>query len=934
MQSPVAGLPTAFAGRAIHVYAKGFKVGRQLLRMTGAEYERMVRSEDIPPDAILLVDHLPLELDLPLVAGVITATPLNLEGSHVQVLAQKMGIPLAYVDQAYQDLGVRPEISQNGYWILRADESVWLNFSLQQPAGMHRLTAKAALPRTFDRTETFMFAIDRVKSLKLEIVGAKLGPLAELKGSFAHVQVPSLAGVSPGYYEGFLNQAQYRGQNLRPWLAAKLKKINVKGSAEVTKRELAEIRQAFQSAVIPHAFFRAIFDNMGYYFYALDGISIRTNNEIEDIIGAGVFSSAVAKKWDATELETAIRQVWGSMYTVRSYRIRQALGLREENLSMPLMLHPYVGNEKANGTGSFAMRNGQLVLSVNLVYGDKSKATNPSTSAITQTIQITKQDGEAEPAVLDPQHGPNAQIAEALLNLYRDLSPVVQYDFVNRRFVPESVEIEFLISQNNIPTLLQYKRHHSREVVLALLQGQIQLEDLDHSLATKSIETERGLHLALSRIGVRLLQHAEWSKTEDLNQRSYFSDRIAVIRMNGRLRIVAWPVRHHVQVKAQLEILSGGRIEWLWGGYLAPVQEGEHRYLYFSAAIGTKKFDQEHVIVPALLEELKENPHLLEGIRNLDLQETLQGVRRRIPLPLLNSSRNPSSLRAADFEPALQEFATQVTETQIIVLAEPHNLKEMSQIAFEAVQVLSETKLIDCLFVELPIELQSALDQFSRDANTVRLARAIYAAQRPGFKNSWRRIFADDFETQNKANDVFGPANRSQLLAALQPTPLSPSLGALAKTGAIKIWAYDVGLRSDLYQRAGDLQMLSLLDPRRFEQIQTQLEYYQILNQRNAWMAEQINQRHQAQQCSRSMVVVGADHLQMPVQLEKRVGATVPYDALNRRLSEFGLRTAALLVGSSQGYKLVRPQFRKVEPGQTWLSEYWNLTGQLVVSPK
>ena len=111
--------------RAKTVYSEAQGPSGELLFLGQTEYRMRLLKSNIPSNAILVLKEIPLDVDIPLVAGIIIGTPLTMQGTHIQIQAKMLGIPLVYV----QDLSINDlkEFSEkSGHLSLTTEESVHL----------------------------------------------------------------------------------------------------------------------------------------------------------------------------------------------------------------------------------------------------------------------------------------------------------------------------------------------------------------------------------------------------------------------------------------------------------------------------------------------------------------------------------------------------------------------------------------------------------------------------------------------------------------------------------------------------------------------------------------------------------------------------------------------------------------------------------------
>ena len=79
----------------------------RIIHYSLSEYRAAVASESVPPDAILVMERIDTSLDLPFVVGLLLGKPLTVEGTHIELQAQKLGVPFAVLPGIYLDAKVR-----------------------------------------------------------------------------------------------------------------------------------------------------------------------------------------------------------------------------------------------------------------------------------------------------------------------------------------------------------------------------------------------------------------------------------------------------------------------------------------------------------------------------------------------------------------------------------------------------------------------------------------------------------------------------------------------------------------------------------------------------------------------------------------------------------------------------------------------------------
>jgi hypothetical protein len=409
-------------------------------------------------------------------------------------------------------------------------------------------------------------------------------------------------GLTPGYYEAFLSRAIYKDQNLRSYIHERLETLNNTKDKTLERKLLSEIRLAILSAKIP-GFFSAISKKLRNRFgEPTEGLSIRSNNEDEDLVSAGLFGSAHSKTLSPSDISKAFRLVWSSMYYLRSYSIRHFWNWQEKHLSMPLLIHPYIQGY-ASGTGNFYMKDGYIYLDVNLVFGEEAKATNPHSDSITTEISFNN----TEYFFRSKSNLNSSEVA--VQSLYNALLKKVRSDFHLHLYQPTSIEIEFLIDHEGHPVLLQYKPRPSREAVLEVLTGHLKLEELERDLSLADVNSTVGYENTIRRSNLSFLADQSLKVTSEGKGIRY-----AVISIQNRKRIIFWKTRTHLEVENQLSDFRP-EIQWLGSGHIQLYRENQILFTQkITDAVTPDIFDE------ALKNEISDNPELHKSLQTLILK--------------------------------------------------------------------------------------------------------------------------------------------------------------------------------------------------------------------------------------------------------------------------------------------------------------------------
>ncbi len=292
------------------------------------------RPERFDPRGIYLLPETISEL--PPVAGILTQG----EGSslsHVQLLARNLGIPnvvvgpeLAETIRAKSGQKAVLAVSPGGVVQLAADGPKWNEaFGASEKAAAVRIQPDVA--RLALETTRFV-PLDELRAADAgRIAGPKSANLGELRSAFGE-QVPDGVVIPFGAFRRLLDRPlETGGPPAFTWLQqqyARLAKLSRKPAEQkqATAKVLARMRRWAQE-VDPGDEFRAQLRDALAKVAPGGGVFVRSDTNVEDLAGftgAGL-NLTLANVVGETDVMRAIRDVWASPFTERSFAWRQSL---------------------------------------------------------------------------------------------------------------------------------------------------------------------------------------------------------------------------------------------------------------------------------------------------------------------------------------------------------------------------------------------------------------------------------------------------------------------------------------------------------------------------------------------------------------------------------------------------------------------------------
>ena len=411
------GLTNSVWGEQIALGINGLNTGlaRGILRVPGAGQ----KLDTFLKDSILILPA--TTSDLPPVAGIITAGRGNIL-SHVQLLARNLGIPNVAVDKTLLprirsgvDMKIVLAVSPRGIVRIEKDSPDW-DFIFAQ---------KAQIPRTILKADTKKLDLKRTGLVDLgnirakdsgRIVGPKAANLGELKHYFPEAVTDGVV-IPFGIFRKLLdkplddpNLTKETALSMFDWMKQQYQNIeNIKEKPikqkQLIETTLARIRSWILTTEPGDAFKQSLKEKLenvlgpdGSY-----GVFVRSDTNVEDLpgfTGAGL-NLTVPHVVGFENIFTAVKKVWASPFTSRSFGWRHAYLENPEHVYASVLLMKTVPVEKSGVMVTRNLATGQdgwLTIAVNEgVGGAVSGQTAEELQVNTLTGQVTLLSQATEP---------------------------------------------------------------------------------------------------------------------------------------------------------------------------------------------------------------------------------------------------------------------------------------------------------------------------------------------------------------------------------------------------------------------------------------------------------------------------------------------------------------------------------------------------------
>ncbi len=322
-------------------------------------YAQLAAIEGDTSDSIVIVPNTVAEL--PVVAGILTENEGNAL-SHVQLLARNLGVPNVVVGPDLLS-GLKTRLGDRV--VLAASPGGLVDLSLDsgitdsEPAGPeadHRISVDV---NKLDLSQSGLISTDDLTQADSGVrVGPKAAQVGELTRQFPGQVAPGLA-IPFGTFRRMLDQPHDLGGAGGPstfeWMIENYDRLEKIADPQARAREarvfLAQLREWIQTAPMDPAFLAELKSGLETRFGpdGSFGVFVRSDTNVEDLAGftgAGL-NLTVPNVVGYASIVEAIRQVWASPFTDRSYGWRQGLMDTPEHVYASVLLHQGVNSAKS-----------------------------------------------------------------------------------------------------------------------------------------------------------------------------------------------------------------------------------------------------------------------------------------------------------------------------------------------------------------------------------------------------------------------------------------------------------------------------------------------------------------------------------------------------------------------------------------------------------
>lgn len=237
----------------------------------------------------------------------------------------------------------------------------------------------------------------------------------------------------------------------------------------------------------------------------------------------------------------------------------------------------------------------------------------------------------------------------------------------------------------------------------------------------------------------------------------------------------------------------------------------------------------------------------------------------------------------------------------IVIVGEDHQNPGLARGILDLLKALRTKDNFNCLFIEVPADLQAAIDREVAEADLAGLTRVIVTGMDEAYLNAYARAGAD------AANMAY---IRQYLIDhAGDPMPEHPysSLPLLQylKQNKIALVGFDAPSSSQEYFDATYVRVKEAKDGRSDELDVQELDE---IDRRNKTMTENILFKSRQYNCKKKLLVIGSAHLYSYNYMRDVYGSSIAIYPLQEHLNSRGVKTSIVVAKQASG-KIINASF-------------------------
>ncbi len=454
------------------IYHAGWAVGR-LMFVSSVDIPRLLATGELNVRDIVVLNDVPE--DIPAFLGVVTTSAQG-RLSHLDSFAHMMDFPFVYIPEDQ----LEPYRKFHGRHVILKVESrpatldevtaglgpqipTW---KITPPLGnadfSSLLTLKAKRPIVLPAIDDVFSGVTLLSDLEpMDVTrfGAKATNLGFLHHVLGKDSVPHGLAVPYYYYSRFLSMAKVEKISLHDFIHARLARLTSSAGPPLTFLEedeiLSQIRSAIQAAQIPWGLLHEIV-LAGRRFLPENGRGylLRSSSSAEDgkdFNGAGLYRSTVISELTGDALESALKEIFSSLYLPKGFYARRRFQMDETRVAMGVVIHPaHEAPQLANGVSRMrwgverTWESHWIDVDHSILRGNQDLVTSPSLGVIPENLRMSIDGrGAQKGQILSGQT--TILTPELLSSLNRALARIARYWPRPAQGVWQSLDLEWYV---------------------------------------------------------------------------------------------------------------------------------------------------------------------------------------------------------------------------------------------------------------------------------------------------------------------------------------------------------------------------------------------------------------------------------------------------------------------------------------------------------
>lgn len=243
---------------------------------------------------------------------------------------------------------------------------------------------------------------------------------------------------------------------------------------------------------------------------------------------------------------------------------------------------------------------------------------------------------------------------------------------------------------------------------------------------------------------------------------------------------------------------------------------------------------------------------------------------RRTVLCLVLLCSFPAGASSPEVERVAKVAALYAGITKIIIVGERHDNERLADQVLELLTLLRVNDKFDCLFVEYETDLQDEFDRAVKERDVVRYVEAVYLSRKPLYLTAFRSFGYKSDPQQATIASILERGVRN----IPKYSPINRDLLTYLRENKISLLPYDSHSRS---KETVESIVFMIRNSSRFPGVPKpdagmQVAMVKNADARNVIMAQNISAKFASHACNKAVVVVGAGHILIRPQLERRYG--------------------------------------------------------------